>query len=145
MPTTPAGLPPLAPLPTSPAFVLADPAWEYVVYFEAGGTATLDLIEATGALKMRWFNPRLGQFGEETTLTGGSYHTFTAPDKNDWCLSVAPLTGEEFSPAKARTARIPSAPGKNSAICDTISAGDGSSSLPGADAVKRERNDRPTG
>lgn len=77
------------PAPAGTIFILADPAWEYVVYFEAGGSVTLDLLEATGNLKYVWFNPRTGQNASEDTILGGSYRTFVAPDSGDWVLYLS--------------------------------------------------------
>jgi len=71
-----------------PIYLLADRAREYVVYFSKGGSVLLDLMEATGKIQMRWFDPRTGKFTTEETLMGGEYHTFTAPDTNDWVLHL---------------------------------------------------------
>ena len=78
-----------AAVPSGPIYVLADPSHEYAVYFEKGGAVTLDLLEATGRIKVTWFNPRTGVASEEAGLVGGSYHTFIAPDKSDWVLYVS--------------------------------------------------------
>lgn len=72
-----------------PIYLLADPAWEYVVYFTRGGGVLLDLLEATGRIRTIWFNPRTGEIAEETTTMGGQYRVFTAPDKNDWVLYLS--------------------------------------------------------
>ena len=77
------------PPPTPPIYVLASPGWEYVVYFQSGGTATLDLLEATGNLRQSWYNPRTGKFASQTTTPGGSYKTFIAPDSKDWVLYLS--------------------------------------------------------
>ncbi|HLJ56691.1 MAG TPA: DUF5060 domain-containing protein [Chthonomonadaceae bacterium] len=81
----PAPVAPSAP----PTFVLADPAREYVVYFEQGGTLLLDLLEATGKVQVTWFNPRTGVFSASMQIEGGAYSPFTAPDTNDWVLYVS--------------------------------------------------------
>lgn len=73
---------------TDSVLVLADPAWEYVVYFSQGGSAVLDLLEATGRLRMTWYNPRTGKRGEEEIVNGGAYRTFTPPDGSDWVLHL---------------------------------------------------------
>ena len=69
-----------------PIYVLADPGWEYVVYFQHGGTVTLDLLEAIGPVQQSWYNPRTGEFVSQGTMSGGIYKTFTCPDNNDWVL-----------------------------------------------------------
>lgn len=70
-------------------FILADPAWEYLIYFEHGGTAALDLLEATGELSVNWFNPRTGTFRRQEQILGGAHRQFTAPDSEDWVLYLA--------------------------------------------------------
>ena len=70
-------------------YVLADPGWEYVVYFSSGGSVTLDLLEATGTLRQSWFNPRTGEYASEDTMQGGVYKTFNTPDANDWVLLLS--------------------------------------------------------
>ncbi|HZP81236.1 MAG TPA: DUF5060 domain-containing protein [Chthonomonadaceae bacterium] len=87
--TSPQAVPPPNAAPAARVFVLADPAWEYAVYFAQGGSVTLDLLEATGRLKSSWFNPRTGEFTAEETIQGGAYQTFTAPDGNDWVLHLS--------------------------------------------------------
>lgn len=72
----------------APIYALIDPGWEYVLYFTQGGAVTLDLIEATGTLRVVWFNPRTGQSQDETKLMGGTYATFNAPDGKDWVLYI---------------------------------------------------------
>ena len=88
----PFGSLPAAPAPKpTPMFVLADPAREYLVYFEEGGSLLLDLLEATGKVEITWFNPRTGVSSPIKQVVGGSYMQFTAPDNNDWVLYVARL------------------------------------------------------
>jgi hypothetical protein len=72
-----------------PIYVLADPGWEYVVYFQRGGMLTLDLLEATGKISYVWFNPRTGEFSGSDTVMGGAFRTFRAPDNNDWTLYIS--------------------------------------------------------
>lgn len=82
-------VPPEPPPPDGPIYLLADPAWEYVVYFTRGGGVMLDLLEATGRMRMAWFNPRTGQFATDEMTMGGQYKVFTAPDNNDWVLYLS--------------------------------------------------------
>ena len=72
-----------------PIYVLADPGWEYVVYFQHGGTVTLDLLEATGNIRQSWYNPRTGEFVSQRATLGGAYKTFSCPDNNDWVLYLS--------------------------------------------------------
>ena len=83
---------PIAPAPKpTPMFVLADPAREYLIYFEEGGTLLLDLLEATGKVQATWCNPRTGEIGKPREMMGGAYTSFTAPDAKDWVLYVSRL------------------------------------------------------
>ena len=78
----------VSPTQTVP-FVLADPAWEYLVYFEGGGKATLDLLEATGKIRVRWTNTQTGLQTAEETMEGGGRLTFTTPSAEDWVLVIS--------------------------------------------------------
>ncbi len=88
----------LIPPPPTSIFVLAHTGWEYIVYFEHGGSVTLDLLEATGQVRLFWFNPRTGEYADaqgkaissaladQQYIIGGAFRTFVAPDANDWVL-----------------------------------------------------------
>lgn len=79
-----------APAPlNSGVSVLADPAWEYVLYFQHGGTASLDLLEATGAVQAEWLDPRNGTWTAVPPIIGGAVRSFTAPDARDWVLYLS--------------------------------------------------------
>ena len=87
---------PNAPPPS--ALVLADPSREYVLYFKHGGFVTIDLLEATGHIKVQWLNLTTGTVGEsrddpqkDTEIIGGTYHAFAAPDNGDWVLYLKRL------------------------------------------------------
>lgn len=73
----------------SPRFILANPAREYAVYFEKGGTILLDLLEATGRIVVSWRNPRTGEALQESVVYGGGFVQFSAPDANDWILRLS--------------------------------------------------------
>ena len=77
------------PITDSPRFVLSNPAREYAVYFEKGGTILLDLLEATGRIFVSWRNPRTGESLQESVVYGGGFVQFSAPDSNDWILRLA--------------------------------------------------------
>lgn len=69
-------------------YALANAGREYVVYFTAGGSASLDLLDVVGTLKVRWYNPRNGEWKEDNPVMGGGYETFQTPDANDWTLHL---------------------------------------------------------
>ena len=69
-------------------YILADPGREYVVYFEHGGSVLLDLLEATGRIKVSWFNPKTGVSSPVNQIYGGKFLDFVAPDENDWVLHL---------------------------------------------------------
>ncbi len=88
-PVSPAAAPLPLRLPADTPSVLADPAWEYLVYFENGGKATLDLLEATGKVRVQWMNTLTGAKTEAIKLDGGGRLTFETPDKGDWVLLIS--------------------------------------------------------
>jgi hypothetical protein len=52
---------------------LAQPGVEYLVYLASGGITTVDLSAARGReLRVRWFNPRTGEFQSAEAVQGGS-------------------------------------------------------------------------
>jgi hypothetical protein len=67
----------------------AQPGHEYVAYLKSGGSVSLDLRDASGkSLNARWYNPRTGQLQSLGSISGGSTHSFNAPDSQDWVLHV---------------------------------------------------------
>ncbi len=78
---------------TNTAVVLSDPSREYVLYFFHGGNVNIDLLEATGHIKVYWFNPRTGEMKEDLQIVGGTYHAFSAPDDKDWVLYLKRVMG----------------------------------------------------
>ena len=72
------------------AVALADPGKVYVVYLPHGGTAIVDLPDdAPGSFTSRWFDPRVGQFGQpERFKAASSQREFKAPGTNDWTLLI---------------------------------------------------------
>lgn len=84
---------------TGEAVALAEPGKNYVIYLPRGGAASLDLSIAPRPLTARWFNPRLGAFGDSMRLTSANLRwDFTAPDTNDWALLVTAPRSEEREP-----------------------------------------------
>jgi hypothetical protein len=78
--------------PSASGLILADPGWEYLVYFRSGDAHILDLTEALGRLRMVWFNTSTGEATSEQSVTGGRYVRFHAPDTNDWVLYICRRT-----------------------------------------------------
>jgi len=65
----------------------------YLFYLPAGGTVKADLTGAAGQLTAQWFDPRSGLFNAASPVGGGAVRSFTAPDGQDWVLSIrAPAT-----------------------------------------------------
>ena len=63
-------------------YCLARPEEEYVLYFVAGGSATVGLPQST----YRWFNPRTAEQREGALIAGT--HTLRAPDSGDWAIHI---------------------------------------------------------
>ena len=75
----------LKPLPhmviSGKVYAAGDPDRWWILYFPSGGKAQVRL--PTGTLRLRWYNPRTGQYLSTQTLTGGKA-TLTAPTSQDW-------------------------------------------------------------
>jgi hypothetical protein len=69
-------------------FVLANPGREYLLYFPAGGSTTLDLLEAFGKLNAVWFEIGTGKAKPAESVQGGAYLKFEAPDTGAWALLI---------------------------------------------------------
>ena len=67
------------------AVVLAEKGKVYAAFFPHGGRASLDLT-GINQMKQKWFNPRTGEYGQESIIRGGKQHEFNAPDEKDWTL-----------------------------------------------------------
>jgi hypothetical protein len=80
----------MEPLPerASTGFCLAEVGRAYLVYFPNGGTATLDLSEATGTLHVEWIDPIQGTIVPGRSLSGGKTVTLSPPFANDAVLYV---------------------------------------------------------
>jgi len=72
----------------STKYCLANPGREYLVYLPSGGSVTVDLSAAKGALLAQWFNPNTGKARKPTALQGGAKRTLAAPFKGDAVLYV---------------------------------------------------------
>ena len=75
---------PLAKSVEGPACCLGKPGDLYILYFRAGGRATVHLTE--DRFQGRWFNPRTGQWQGTYQASGPVWTTPPAPDDNDWVL-----------------------------------------------------------
>ncbi len=82
---------------TEGVFVFAKPGEIYVAYLPNGGSASLDLSDVRGMVRVRWFNPRTGTFAPQTarllgynaTLPQPGLRTLVAPDESgDWVALV---------------------------------------------------------
>lgn len=79
------------------AQVLAKQGEVYAVYLPvASKTGEIDLSEASGALELRWYNPRTGEFeGEVQPLDGGGKVAIGAPPADpaeDWTALIRPAS-----------------------------------------------------
>ncbi len=73
---------------SSTKYCLANPGSEYLVYLPSGGTVTVDLSAASGALLVEWFNPTTGETVKGDETTGGAKRDFTAPFSGDAVLYI---------------------------------------------------------
>jgi hypothetical protein len=71
---------------------LGEPVTVYLVYALRGGPVTIDLSDAAGTYRTRWFDPRTGSLREDVSspqVKGGGVVTLTAPGNEDWILWLA--------------------------------------------------------
>jgi len=71
------------------AYLTADEGEKYILYFTHGGAVDLDLGSHDHSFTLKWVSVDSGEWGEETTLTGGSKLTVTAPDQGGWFAVLA--------------------------------------------------------
>lgn len=60
-------------------YCLANPGFEYLCYFPAGGHEGLDLWEAPGRFTVEWFHPSTGATTPAPDIQGGTRHALSAP------------------------------------------------------------------
>ena len=70
------------------AYCLALPGEIYLAYLPFQGTTEIDLSEAPGEWKLRWFNPRTGDMTEPGTVSGGGKVQLSAPEKGDYAALI---------------------------------------------------------
>jgi len=72
-------------------YCLASPGAEYVIYLPNGGSVTVDLSDATGTLKVEWYDPKNGTYHAEGTVAGGGNESFIPPFSGDAVLHMVTL------------------------------------------------------
>ena len=60
----------------------------FVNYLPTGGPVALDLSDAGGKFRWRWYDPRTGMWTVGGTVEGGGIRSFESPDSQDWVLHV---------------------------------------------------------
>ena len=70
------------------AYLAACPGEKYLLYFTDGGSVTLDLTGHPQMFDMRWISVSTGDWGQTTTLTGGSKVDISAPGKSGWVATI---------------------------------------------------------
>ena len=70
------------------AYLAARPGEKYLLYFTDGGSVTLDLSGDSQTFELRWINVSSGDWGDMTTLAGGSKVNISAPDKTGWVAAI---------------------------------------------------------
>ena len=76
---------------SGPAWCLASPGSDYLVYAMHGGTLTLDLSKAASSrpLTGRWFDPRTGTLSSAFSVPASANVDLHTPDDQDWALVVS--------------------------------------------------------
>ncbi|MDP2895555.1 MAG: DUF6298 domain-containing protein [bacterium] len=67
-------------------YCLVNPGFEYLVYLPSGGTVTVDLSAAKGALSVEWFDPSNDVTTTGEKVAGGGKREFISPFKGDAVL-----------------------------------------------------------
>jgi len=70
------------------AYLSAKPGEKYALYFTDGGSVDLDLEDYNHPFKLKWLNLKTGDWGTETTITGGEFVQITAPDTGGWLATI---------------------------------------------------------
>jgi hypothetical protein len=73
---------------TDEAYLAARPGEKYLLYFTDGGSVTLDLTDHSRTFDLRWINVSTGDWGQTTTLKGGSKVNISAPGKSGWVATI---------------------------------------------------------
>ncbi len=73
---------------TDEAYLAARPGEKYLLYFTDGGSVTLDLTGHSQTFDLRWINVSTGDWGQTTTLKGGSKVNISAPGKSGWVAAI---------------------------------------------------------
>ena len=87
-------IPDLNKMRPSDGIVKSGDAWafgrknHYILYFENGGSATIDLSSSSGSLNVRWYNPRTGTSHSGSAITAGSSVSVMVPVGNDWVIEI---------------------------------------------------------
>ena len=69
-------------------YVFADPGVVYLVFLKSGAN-TLDLSADKATFKIKWLNPRSGEYEDGGTVKGGGKVKLKPPGDGDWlaCLT----------------------------------------------------------
>jgi hypothetical protein len=66
------------------AFCLAETGRMYVVYLPRGGVVSVKV--DSGRYRVKWFNPRNGEYSTVPTAEGATWTSPVASDQQDWVL-----------------------------------------------------------
>lgn len=83
---------PLDELTSNDDYILAKPNDTYIIYMKMGAKETTKINEADGSFKLRWYNPRTGEFsGDAKTINGNNGLSISAPAteaQKDWVALI---------------------------------------------------------
>lgn len=68
-------------------FCLADPGRLYIIYLPQGDIVTAKL--EPGLYQLKWFNPRNGEYSENTIVQGPNWTSSVAHDREDWVIQLS--------------------------------------------------------
>jgi hypothetical protein len=75
------------------AYLAAKQGDKYALYFTSGGSVGLKLDNYPGSYSLKWTKISTGNWGNETTITGGRTVTITAPGSGGWIAAIVKSEG----------------------------------------------------
>ena len=70
------------------AYLTCKEGEKYIIYFPKGGNVKLDLSKYQKKFTARWINIETGEWGESSSMEGGSFREISAPDMSGWYVVI---------------------------------------------------------
>jgi hypothetical protein len=73
------------------AYLAAKDGQAYILYFPDGGEVRLDLRQHAGRFQLRWVSIEKGEWGPQTTISGGDWVRIEPPGRGHWAAVIRRL------------------------------------------------------